>query len=97
MFCKVHHDVNHAILRSIYHAIFFSNDWGQSVKYNHRVSILQIVQWKLESILFFWVLQIFLAIFHQNLMPSQNPIDATHQKLSIFRKLRKFIIVPFSI
>ena len=45
--CKIHHYVNETTLRSIYYVIFQSHlshvctAWGQNIKYNHRISILQ--------------------------------------------------------
>ena len=47
MLCKIHHYVNETTLRSIYYAIFQSHlsyvctAWGQNIKYNHQISILQ--------------------------------------------------------
>ena len=47
MLCKIRHYVNETTLRSIYYAIFQSHlsyvctAWGQNIKYNHRISILQ--------------------------------------------------------
>ena len=47
MLCKVCHYVNETALRSIYYATFQSHllyvctAWGQNIKYNHRISILQ--------------------------------------------------------
>ena len=52
-FCKVYHYVNHVILRSINHAIFIFNDWGQSIKYNHRVSIFQKKAMRIVSVTHF--------------------------------------------
>ena len=47
MLCKIRYYVNETTLRSIYYAIFqshlsfFCTTWGQNIKYNHRISILQ--------------------------------------------------------
>ena len=47
MLCKICNYVNETTLRSIYYAIFQSHllyvctAWGQNIKYNHRISILQ--------------------------------------------------------
>ena len=57
MLCKIHHYVNETTLRSTDHAIFQSHlpyvctAWGQNIKYNHRISILQrktmrVIPWK---------------------------------------------------
>ena len=56
MLCKLRHYVNGTTLRSIYYAIFQSHPsyvctaWGQNIKYNHRISILQR---KVMRIIFF--------------------------------------------
>ena len=45
--CKIRHYVHETTLRSIYYAIFQSRlsnactAWGQNIKHNHRISILQ--------------------------------------------------------
>ena len=57
MLCKIHHYVNETTLRSTDYAIFQSHlpyvctAWGQNIKYNRRISILQrktmrVIPWK---------------------------------------------------
>ena len=47
MLCKIRYHNNETILRSIFYAIFQSQlsyvytAWGQNIKYNHRINILQ--------------------------------------------------------